>query len=56
MACKIRLHRVSSNEYLANEGYLSSFTKIDMSTCKNYFARKITHKSFEKAKRVEFSL
>jgi len=41
---------------LAKERHLCSFTKVEMSTCKNCLAEKITHKSFRKAKRAEFPL
>ncbi|XP_019261101.1 PREDICTED: uncharacterized protein LOC109239051 [Nicotiana attenuata] len=39
---------------LANEVHLGSFSKIDMPTCENCLAGKITRKPFGKAKRVVF--
>ena len=41
---------------LAKEGHLGSLSKIEMSTCENCLARKITRKPFGKAKRAEFPL
>lgn len=41
---------------LAKQGNLGLFTKIDMLTCENCLARKITRKSFRKSERSEFTL
>lgn len=41
---------------LVKQEHLGSFTKIEMPTCENCFARKITRKPFGKAKRVELPL
>ena len=41
---------------LVKEGHLGSSTKIEMSTCENCLAEKITHKPFGKAKRDKFPI
>ncbi|XP_075088370.1 uncharacterized protein LOC142170372 [Nicotiana tabacum] len=40
----------------AKEGHLGSFSKIEMTTCENCLAGKITRKPFGKAKRADFPL